>query len=26
MAADILTKPLERVAHEKGRKLLGMLA
>jgi hypothetical protein len=26
MAADILTKPLERVAHEKGRYLLGMLA
>ena len=26
MAADILTKSLERVAHEKGRQLLGMLA
>lgn len=26
MAADILTKSLERVAHDKGRKLLGMLA
>jgi transposase InsO family protein len=26
MAADILTKALERVAHEKGRQLLGMLA
>jgi hypothetical protein len=24
MAADILTKSLERVAHEKGRQLLGM--